>query len=139
MANADRRSSSNSCSVIALAESLREALPPARIARLPAELALRLLVRGTPHLGHHDGRRLAGRQTPEPAWDTPWRLGTQRARQHRQPLPHRRGLVVDDVVDTPPATLDRNRGRRRGIFDVDVRPDATTVADQGEPTLADRR
>src|SRR3989440_11822976 len=100
MANADRRSSSNSSSVIASAESLREALAPARVARLPAELALGLLVRGSPRLGHHDGRRLTGRQPPEPAWDAPWPLGTQRAGQRRQPLPHRRGVVVDNVVDT---------------------------------------
>ena len=31
----------------------------------------------------------------------------QRRRQHRQPLPHGRGLVVDDVVDTRPAALER--------------------------------
>ena len=102
------------------AESLREALPPARIARLPAELALGLRVRGAPHLGHHDRRRLAGRQPAEPARDTPRRLGIQRARQHRQPLPHGRGLVVDDVVDARPAALDRGDGRRRGVLDVDV-------------------
>jgi hypothetical protein len=35
------------------------------------------------------------------------------------------------------AVLDRGGGRRRGVFDVDVRPDATTVADDWEPTLAD--
>src|SRR3954467_10662161 len=99
MANADRRSSLNSSSVIALAESLREALPPARIAWLPAELALGLGVRGTLHLGHHDRRHLTARQPPQPAWDTPWRLGAQRAGEHRQPLPHGRGIVVDDVVD----------------------------------------
>src|SRR6266540_4346566 len=104
------------------AESLREALPPARVARLPAELALGLLVRGSAHLGHHDRRHLTARQPPQPAWNTPRWLGTQRARQHRQPLPHRRGLVVDDVVDTRLAALDCNRGRRRGVFDVDVRP-----------------
>jgi ketosteroid isomerase-like protein len=67
-------------SVIALAESLREALPPARIPELPAELALRLLVRGTPRLGHHQRCHLTGRQPPQPAWDPPWWLGAQRAR-----------------------------------------------------------
>src|ERR671915_1093066 len=139
MANAGGRSWSNSSSVIALAESLREALPPARVARLPAELALGLLVRGSLHLGHHERCRLTGRQPRQPARDTPWWLGIQRARQHRQPLPYGRGVVVDDVVDTRLAALNRNRGRRRGVFDVDVRPDATTVADDWEPTLADRR
>src|SRR6266511_4457434 len=138
MANADGRSTLNSSSVIALAESLREALPPARIPELPAELALGLRVRGTPRLGHHERCHLTGRQPTEPAWDAPWWLGTQRARQHRQPLPHGRGLVVDDVVDPWLAALERDGGRRRGVFDVDVRPDAPTVADDREPTLADR-
>src|ERR687897_965077 len=139
MANADGRSWSNSCSVIALAESLRQALPPARIPELPAELALGLLVRGTPHVGHHDRCHLPRRQPPQPAWDAPWWLGTKRARQRRQPLPHRRRLVVDDVVDTRLAALDRGGGRRSGVFDVDPRPDAATVPDDREPTLADRR
>src|SRR5215207_8917249 len=129
MANADRRSSSNSFSVIALAEPVREALAPARIRRRPAELALGLLVRGTPNVGHHERRRLTGRQLRQPAWDTPWWLGAQRARQHRQPLSHGRGVVVDDVVDTRLAALDRGGGRGRGVFDVDVRPDATAAAD----------
>src|SRR5919107_251175 len=139
MASAVGRSSSSSCPVIALAEPLREALPPARIPELPAELPLGLLVRGTPNVGHHDRCHLPRRKPPEPAWDTPRWLGTKRARHHRQPLPHGRGLVVNDVVDTRPAALDRNRGRRRGVLDVDVRPDATTATDDREPTLADRR
>src|SRR4051812_7183173 len=139
MANADRRSSSNSSSIIALAQSLREALAPARIPELPAELALGLLVRRSLRLGHHGGRRLPGRQPSEPPWYTPWWLGTQRARQHRQPLPRGRGVVVDDVVDARPAVVDRGHGRGRGVCDVDVRRDATTVADDREPALADRR
>jgi hypothetical protein len=39
--------------------------------------------------------------------------------------------------DTRLATLDRGGGRRRGVFDVDVREDAATVADDWEPTLAE--
>src|SRR5918912_2972723 len=101
-------------------QPLREALPPARITRLPAELALCLLVGGTPRLGHHECCRLTGSQPPQPPWDTPRRLGTQRARQCGQPLPHRRGLVVDDVVDPRLTALDGNRGRRRGVVDVDM-------------------
>jgi hypothetical protein len=56
------------------AESLREALPPARIPQLPAELALGLLVRGSPRLGRHKGCRLTGQEPTEPAWDAPWWL-----------------------------------------------------------------
>src|SRR5919106_805944 len=118
------------------AEPFGDAQPPARIPELPAELALGLGVRGTPHLGHHERCHLTGCQPPQPPRDTPWWLGTQRARQDRQPLPHRRGLVIDDVVDTRLAALDRDGGRRRGVLDVDMRPDATTVTDDREPTLA---
>jgi D-alanyl-D-alanine carboxypeptidase (penicillin-binding protein 5/6) len=123
---------------IALAEPLGEALPPARIARLPAELALGLGVRRTLHLGHRERCRLTGGQPAEPAWDPPGWLGIQRAGQHRQPLPHRCGVVVDHVVDTRLAVLDRDRGRRGGVVDVDLREDATPVADDREPALADR-
>src|SRR6478735_8678487 len=76
------------------AESVREALPPARIPQLPRELALGLRVRGTPHVGHHDRWRLTGQEPTEPAWDPPWWLGIQGARQYRQPLTHGCGVVV---------------------------------------------
>src|SRR3954452_8461952 len=137
MANADRRSSWNCSSVIALAESLREALTPARIAWLPAELALGLGVGGTPHVGHHDRRHLTRQEPTEPARHPPRRLGAQRARQLGDPVPRPGGLVVHHVVDPRLAALDRNRGRHRSVVDVDVRPDATTVPDDREPTLAD--
>src|SRR4051812_20230084 len=120
------------------AESLREALPPARIARLPAELALGLLVRGSLRLGRHERCRLTRQQPSEPAWYTPWWLGAQRARQHRQPLPHGRGVVVDDVVDTRLAVVDRGDGRGGGVVNVDVREDAAAAAEDWEPTLAHR-
>ena len=48
------------------AKPLGEAQSPARIPELQAELALGLCVRGTPHLGHHDRRRLTGHQPPQP-------------------------------------------------------------------------
>src|ERR687896_317885 len=104
IANADRRSSSNSCSLIALAESLREALPPARIPELPAELALRLLVRGTLRLGHHERCHLTARQPPQPAWDAPWsaparagrRTGSPRSFAPRSAAPPRRGRPPRD-------------------------------------------
>jgi hypothetical protein len=40
---------------------------------------------------------------------------------------HGRGVVLDDVIDARLAVLDRGGGRRRGVFDVNERPDATTV------------
>ena len=48
---------------------------PGRIPRLPAQLALGLRVRRAAHLGHHDGRGLAGQQPAEPARHAPRRLG----------------------------------------------------------------
>ena len=63
------------------AASPREALPPARVPRLPAELALGLRVRRAAHLGHHDRRGLAGEQPAEPARHVARRL----ARRRREP------------------------------------------------------
>jgi hypothetical protein len=48
-----------------------------------------------------------------------------------------------DADPRPPDPRSRQRreesggGRRRGVFDVDVREDAATVADDWEPTLAE--
>src|ERR1700733_11428948 len=92
------------------AETLHVAEPPARIVRLPAELALGLCVRRTPRLGHHDRCRLAAPQSSEPAWDMPRRLGIECARQGGQPLSDRRWLVVDNIVDTWLAVFDRGDG-----------------------------
>ena len=68
----------------------------------------------------------------------PRRLRAQRLGEHRQPLAHRRGLVVDDVVDGRPVVLEREHGRRGGVVEVDPRPDAAAVADDRELPLADR-
>ena len=62
-------------------------------------------------------------------------LGKVRAATRAQ----RRGVVVDDVVDTtarPRSTA--SAGRRGGVFDMNVREDATTIADDRESALADR-
>ena len=60
IAKAAGRSSSSSAScgpAVTSRGRLGEALAPARVPRPPAELSLRLLVRGSAHLGHHDRRR----------------------------------------------------------------------------------
>ena len=101
-----------SSAVIALARPAREALPPAPVTRLPAELALGLGVRGTLHLGHRrcrrlaasPPRRLAGGQPAEPGRDPPWWLGIQRAGQHRRPLPNRR-LRIGAAITASAARL----------------------------------
>src|SRR5947209_14212928 len=116
-------------------EPLFEALPPARIPKLPAELTLGLGVRGSPRLGHHERRRLPCRQASQPARNAPWWLRIQGVRQYRQPVAHRRRLVVDDVVDARPAVIDCGHRRRRGVIDVDVREDPSSIADDGEPAL----
>src|SRR3954469_25580635 len=111
------------CRAIELAESVREALPPARVAQLPAEFALGLLVGRSPRLGHRDHGRLAGQQPGQPAGNVPRWLGPEGPREPRQPVPYRRRVVVDDVVDARLPVLDREGGRRRGVVDVDVRED----------------
>ena len=115
-----------------------EAFSPGRVARVPPELPLGLGVRRAARLGaHHDGR-LAGDQAREPARQAPRRLGAQRLREHRQPLAHRRGLVVDDVEDARPVVLEREHGRRRGVVEMDPRRDAPAVADDRVLPLAHR-
>src|SRR5207249_3346151 len=106
-----------------------EALPPARVAESPAELALRLLVRGAAHVGHEHDAGLAGHEAGEPARYSTRRLGADRLGQEREPLAHRRGLVVDDVVDALGALLEGEHGGRRGVLEVDERPDTAAVAD----------
>ena len=78
----------------------REARAPAQIARRPAKLALRLRVRGTPRLGGHHNHSLACEQPREPGGEASRWLRAEGLGEHRQPLPHRSGIVVHDVVDT---------------------------------------
>ena len=87
----------------------REALAPARIPRLPAELALRLRVGRAAHLG--------GRERPRrlPATSRATNVGHPQRRASRRAPPRRRaatrerrGLVVGDVVDAR-----ARRARRR--------------------------
>ena len=85
----------------------------------------------------HD-RGVARDQPREPARDAARRLCPQHLREHRQPLAHRGGLVVDDVVDARSAVLERQHGRRRGVVQVDEGEDAAPVADDRELPLADR-
>jgi hypothetical protein len=40
-----------------------------------------------------------------------------------------RALVVEDVVDAGLAALDRDRGRRGGVVDVEVRERAAAITD----------
>ena len=42
------------------------------------------------------------------------RLGSEHVREHRQPLAHRGGLVVDDVVDRRAIVFEREHGPDRG-------------------------
>jgi hypothetical protein len=95
-----------------LSESGAETVPPALVVRLPPELALGLGVRGAADLRHHRDADVAAGKFAEPDRHVPGRLGANRPRQFRQPGRDRRRLVVDDVVDTRLAALDR-RDRRR--------------------------
>ena len=104
----------------------------------PAELALRLAVRGAADRRHHRDRCLAGGQAADPARDVPRCRRAGRGGERGEPDADRRGLVVGDVVDAGRAALDRRHGRRGGVVDVDERPDAGAVADDREAALADQ-
>jgi hypothetical protein len=56
-------------------------------------------------------------------------LGAQHLRQRRQPLGDRGRIVVDHVVDTASAVLDRRHRRLRCVGDMDERPHAAAIAD----------
>ena len=108
---------------------LGKALSPARVAERPAEFALCLGVGRAAELRHHDDADLAGEQLREPGRHLPRWRGVERFRERGEHLADRRGVVVRDVVGARPASLEREHGRRRGVVDVDERPDATAVPD----------
>ena len=116
---------------------LPEPDPPARVGRGPAELPLGLRVRHAAGRGHHHHEQPADQRSGQPAGHVPGRRRPDLGGQHRQPLPHRGGLVVGDVVEPGRAPLDRRRGGRGRVVDVQERPDPGAVADDGEPALAD--
>src|SRR5918999_130260 len=114
-----------------------KSLTPARMRRAPPEFALGLRVRRTTALGHHHYAGLSGEQSQNETRHTPRLLAAKHVCQDRQPLGHWGGIIVDDVVDTATAVLDRRHRRLRGVGDVDKRPYAATVTDQRKPALAD--
>src|SRR5689334_21711761 len=83
-----------------------EALPPARVARDPAQFLARLLVRGAPGGGHLGDDERAGEGAGEPGGQVQRRLGAGDLGEVRQPLRDRRRVVVDDVVDAWVAAFD---------------------------------
>src|SRR6187402_120920 len=137
MANARGRSSSSSSSAMS-AEALDEALPPAGVAQLPAELALGLVVRGADVLGHGHHGHLASGEAPDPTRHPERALRTDGSGEHRQEGGHGCGFVVDDVVDARRSALDGGDGGGGGVLDVDEGPDAGAPADDGELTLAEQ-
>ena len=115
-----------------------EAISPTRVAQLPAELVLGLVVRGAAGLGRHRDHGFAREQPREPARKATGRLGAEHLGEHRQPLAYRGGLVVDDVVEAGAVAFEREHGRRGGVVQVDPRPDPATVTDCRELPLAHR-
>ena len=87
--------------------------------RAPPELALCLRVRRTTALGHQYYASLSGEQSHNETRYTPRLLAAKHVCQDRQPLGHWGGVIVDDVVDTATAVLDRRHRRLRGVGDVD--------------------
>jgi hypothetical protein len=65
-------------------------------------------------------------------------LGVEQISEHRQPLAHGCGFVVDDVVDRRAVVLEREHGRGGCVVEVDPGEDATAVADDRELPLAYR-
>ncbi len=78
---------------------IRPRSPSTCWAGLPAELALRLRVRGPADAGHHRVRLRPGGDAHEPAGQPPRRRGADVGGHRGQPGRDRRRLVVDDVVD----------------------------------------
>jgi hypothetical protein len=110
-----------------------EALAPARMARLPAQLGLRLGVGGAAGLGHHRHRGRARDDLGDPRRDLARGLGADLVGQVGQPLLGGCGLVVDDVVVdlAGAAVLDRRQGRGGDVVGVQEGPDALAVPTSG--------
>src|SRR5215472_1416183 len=106
-----------------------ESLPPARVARLPAELLPDFLVREPARAGHLAHDELSGEQPPEPGGQAQRRLRARDLGQVRQPLRDQGRVVVHDVVETGRTMADRRDRRRRGVGDLDERPDPGPAAD----------
>src|SRR5712691_10292068 len=121
-----------------LAECPGEALAPARVPRLPVQLALRLRVGGAANLRHHHDSVLAGSESPQPGGYAPRTLRAEHLGKVRQPLGDRRRMVVDDVVDAGGAVLDGGERRVGDVVDVDERPDPGARADDRKATVANR-
>ena len=75
----------------------REALPPARIAQRPAQLALGLRVRGSTSLVPMTTAASPAARRASHDREAPRRLGAEDLGELRQPFAHRRRVVVDDV------------------------------------------
>jgi len=106
--------------------------------RLPPELALGFGVRRAAKLGHHHDADLASKQPSDESRHAHRLLCVQGLGKRGQPLGNGGRVVVDHVVDTSAATLDRRDGRLGRVGDVDEGPHAGGVADQRELALADR-
>jgi hypothetical protein len=76
-----------------------ESLPPAWVAQRPPELAFGLRVRGAARLGCDHDLGFARDQPREPTRNVAGWFSAEHVREHREPLAHRGGLVVDDVED----------------------------------------
>ncbi len=68
----------------------------------------------------------------------PGRPGAQGAGQHREPVPDRGRIVVDDVVDGGPGVLEGQDGGRGAVAEVQPGEDPAAVADHRELALAHR-
>src|SRR5690242_13964947 len=99
------------------------------MAQRPAEVTPRFRVRGAPDLRHQDDTDFAGEEARQPAWNAERGPRVNRLRERGEPLAHRRGVAVDDVVDARRFLLDGEHRCRGGVVEMHEGPDTTTVTD----------
>ena len=108
------------------------------MSRLPTQLRPRLAIRSRANLRHHRHQMLASDDPGNPGRQMKRTLGTDDLGQRRKPLPDLGGIIVDDVVDAAGlAVFEGLDCRCRGVIDMDERPPAGAIADQGRSALAD--
>ena len=96
---------------------------------------LALALAGAAQLGRRTDRGRAGDEAGEPGWDAEGLLGPDGLAENRDPLAHRRGLVVDHVEGAGGTALDRRDRRGRRVLDLDEGEGAAALADDRQAAL----
>ncbi len=108
--------------------------------RAASQLRPGLAVRARTDLRHHRHQMLASDEAGNPGRQMKRAPGADDLGQRGKPVPDLGWIVVDDVVDAAgPAVLEGLDSRCRSVVDVDERPPACAVADQGRSTVTNLR